>query len=46
MPTDMCAFMQQEKACEHPILIVWQDNAGKNKKLITLAHLKDWKHET
>jgi hypothetical protein len=29
--------------CGHPILIVHQDNAGENEKLIALAHLKDWK---
>jgi hypothetical protein len=46
MPTNMCAFMQQEKACRHPIEIIQQDNAGKNRKPITLAHSKDWKHET
>jgi hypothetical protein len=42
----MCAFMQQEKACGHPIKIIRQDNAGKNKKLVTLAHLQDWKLKT
>ncbi len=30
----------------HPIAIIRQDNAGENKKLVTLAHSKDWKHET
>ena len=43
MPKDMCTFMQQEKARGHPIEIIWQDNAGKNKKLVTLAQSKDWK---
>ena len=46
MPEDMCAFMQQEKAHGHPIEIIQQDNAGKNKKLVTLAQLKDWKPKT
>jgi hypothetical protein len=45
MPKDMCAFMQQEKACGHLIKIIRQDNAGKNKKLVTLAQSKDWKLE-
>ena len=26
--------------------MIRQDNAGKNKKLILLAHLKEWKHDT
>ena len=43
MPKDMCEFMQQKKTCGHPILIIRQDNAGKNKKLVTLAHSKEWK---
>jgi hypothetical protein len=38
MPNNMCAFMQQEKARGHPIEIIQQDNASKNKKTITLAH--------
>ncbi len=46
MPKDMCAFMQQEKLRGHPILIIRQDNAGENKKLVTLAHLQEWKLET
>ncbi len=46
MPKDMCAFMQQEKARGHPIQIIRQDNAGKNKKLVTLAQSKKWKLET
>jgi len=46
MPKDMCVFMQQEKSCGHPILIIRQDNAGENKKLVTLAHSKEWKLET
>ena len=46
MPKDMCAFMQQEKARGHPIGIIRQDNAGENKKLVTLAQWKDWKLET
>jgi hypothetical protein len=45
MPKDMCAFMQQEKERGHPIEIIQQDNAGKNKKLVTLAQSKDWKLE-
>jgi hypothetical protein len=44
--SDMCAFMQHKKARGHPVAIIWQDNAGKNKQLITLAHSKDWKHGT
>ncbi len=46
MPKDMCVFMQQEKSCGHPILIIRQDNADENKKLVTLAHSKEWKLET
>ncbi len=46
MPTNMCAFMQQEKVCGHQIEIILQDDADENKKLINLAHSKDWKHET
>ncbi len=42
MPKDMCKFMQQEKTCGHPISIIRQDNAGENKKLVTLAHSKEW----
>ncbi len=38
--------MQQEKACGHLIKIIQQDNARKNKMLVTLAHLQDWKLET
>jgi len=38
---DMCKFMQQEKMRGHPILIIRQDNAGENKKLVTLAHSKE-----
>jgi hypothetical protein len=45
MPKDRCAFMQQEKARRHPIEIIRQDNVGKNKRLVTLAQLKDWKLE-
>jgi hypothetical protein len=41
MPKNMCAFMQQEKSCGHPIEIIRQDNASKNKKLVTLAHSQD-----
>ncbi len=43
MPKDMCVFMQQEKSHGHPISIIRQDNAGENKKLIMLAHSKEWK---
>ncbi len=46
MPKNMCALMQQEKACRHPIEIIRQDNAIKNKRLVTLAHLQDWKLKT
>jgi len=38
--------MQQEKMHGHPILIIRQDNADENKKLVTLAHSKEWKLET
>jgi hypothetical protein len=38
--------MQQEKSLGHPIEIIRQDNASKNKKLITLAHSQDWKLDT
>jgi len=38
--------MQHEKMRGHPILIIRQDNAGENKNLVTLAHLKEWKLET
>jgi hypothetical protein len=38
--------MQQEKARGHPIKIICQDNTGKSKMLVTLAHLQDWKLET
>ena len=46
MPKDMRIFMQREKSCGHPILIIRQDNAGKNKKLVTLAHSQEWKLES
>jgi hypothetical protein len=46
MPKDMCVFMQQEKLHGHLILIIRQDNAGENKKLVTLAHSKEWKLAT
>ncbi len=46
MPKDMCAFIQQEKSCGHPILIIWQDNTGENKKFVMLAHSQDWKLAT
>jgi hypothetical protein len=46
MPKDMYAFMQQEKSRGHPISIIRQDNASKNKKLVTLAHSQEWKLET
>jgi hypothetical protein len=42
----MCEYMESEKLLCHLIAIIRQDNAGKNKKLMTLAHSKDWKHET
>ena len=44
MPKDMCAFMQQEMSRGYPISIIRQDNAGENKKLVTLAHSQEWKH--
>jgi hypothetical protein len=46
MPKDMCTFMQPEKSRRHPISIIRQDNAGENKKLVTLAQSQDWKLET
>ncbi len=46
MPKDMCIFMQQEMSCGHPISIIRQDNAGENKKLVTLAHSQEWKLAT
>jgi hypothetical protein len=46
MPMYMCEYMESEKVQGHPIAIIRQDNAGENKKLVTLAHSKDWKHET
>jgi hypothetical protein len=46
MPKDMCAFMEQEKGHGHPIEIIRQENACKNKKPVTLAQSKDWKLET
>jgi hypothetical protein len=42
----MCEYMESEKVQGHPIAIIRQDNAGENKKLVTLAHSKGWKHET
>jgi hypothetical protein len=45
MPKDMCVFLQHEKARGHLIEIIQQDNAGENKKLVTLAQSKDWKLE-
>jgi hypothetical protein len=39
MPKDMCVFMQQEMSRR-------QDNAGENKKLVTLAHSQEWKLTT
>jgi hypothetical protein len=46
MPTYMWEYMESEKVQGHLIAIIRQDNAGGNKKLMTMAHLKDWKHET
>jgi hypothetical protein len=37
----MCEYMESEKGQGHPIAII-----GETKKLVTLAHSKDWKHET
>ncbi len=45
MPKDMCVFMQQEML-RGPISIIRQDNAGENKKLITLAHSQEWELAT
>ncbi len=45
-PTYMCEYMESEKVQCHSIAIIRQDNAGENKKVVTLAHSKDWKHET
>jgi hypothetical protein len=46
MPKYMCNYIESEKVRVHPIAIIRQDNACENKKLMTLAHSKDWKHET
>jgi hypothetical protein len=46
MPKYMCEYMEKEKVQGHPIDIIRQDNAGKNKKLVTLAHMKNWKNKT
>jgi hypothetical protein len=46
MPQYMCEYMESEKVQGHSIAITRQDNAGENKKLVTLAHSKDWKHKT
>jgi hypothetical protein len=46
MPKDMCVFVQQEMLRGHPISIIRQDNAGENKKFVTLAHLQEWKLAT
>ncbi len=37
---------KQEMSRGHPISIIQQDNAGENKKLITLAHSQEWKLAT
>ena len=41
MPTYMCELMQKEAKQGHPILVIQQDNAGENTKLISLAHAKE-----
>jgi hypothetical protein len=41
MPKYMCEYMKSEKVQGHPIAIIRQDNAGKNKNLVTLAYSKD-----
>jgi hypothetical protein len=46
MPTYKCEYTESEKVRGHPIAIIRQDNVGENKKFVTLAHSKDWKHET
>ncbi len=38
--------MHSEMKRGHPILIICQDNAGENKKLIAMAHSKEWKLNT
>jgi hypothetical protein len=38
--------MQQEMSRGYLISIIRQDNAGENKKLVTLAHLQEWKLAT
>ena len=40
MPDYMCKLMHSKMKRGHPILIIHQDNAGENKKLITLVHSK------
>ncbi len=42
MPNYMCELMNSKMKRGHPILIICQDNAGKNKKLIAMAHSKEW----
>ncbi len=46
MPKYMYKYMESKKVQGHPIAIIRQDNAGKSKKLVILAHSKGWKHET
>ena len=46
MPAYMCKYMESKKVRGHPIQIIRQDNARENKKLVALAHLKEWKHDT
>ena len=44
MPANMCAFVQQEKACGHPIEIIWQDTAIKNSFKRLEAQNSFWEH--
>jgi hypothetical protein len=46
MPEYMCELTQHEMRQGYPIKIIQQDNAGENKKLISLAHSKEWKLDT
>ena len=41
MPYYMCKLMYSKMKRGHPILIICQDNAGENNKLVKLAHLKE-----
>ena len=46
MPKDMCIFMQQEKLCEKSNLDHQAGQFRQEQKLVTLAHLQEWKLDT